>query len=190
MFASLARLILKLSGWQVQPAGTFPIKPPRCVLAVAPHTSGWDFIIGLLYRSALQLTNAKYIGKAELFKPPFGFLFRRLGGIPVDRSKRQNLVSEVAAVFTKHEKFMVALSPEGTRQRVDKLRTGFYNIARQAGVPIVMVGLDFENKRLIFSEPLYTGDSMEVDMDMIIRFFAPIKGKKPALGLSHLLLKN
>jgi 1-acyl-sn-glycerol-3-phosphate acyltransferase len=187
MFGLLAKLTLNLMGWKTHAYGEFPIRPPKCVLVVAPHTSGWDFVIGVLYRSALRLGNARYLGKKELFAPPFGFLFRWLGGIPVNRSSSQNLVADVARHFSLHDRFIVALSPEGTRQRVDRLRTGFYNIARLAGVPIVMVGLDFRNKRLVFSKPLYPTGSVQEDMNEIIRFFGPIQGKKPELGLAHLL---
>ncbi len=171
-------------GWTLK--GAMPTQYKKYVIAVAPHTSGWDFIIGVLFRKALRLEKAKYLGKKELFEPPFGFLFRWLGGYPVDRSSSNNLVDEVVKVFNQHEEFGIALSPEGTRARVDRLRTGFYNIARKANVPIVMVGLDFENKRCIFSEPFYTTGNMDHDVERILTFFRPIKGKHPEKGLMHL----
>lgn len=157
-------------------------------MIVAPHTSGWDFIIGVLYRSALQLTHARYLGKMELFRPPFGFIFKWLGGTPVNRSSSQNMVDEVVKIFNQHDRFALALSPEGTRKRVERLRTGFYNIAKNAGVPIVMVGLDFKNKRVIFSKPFMPSDNQQHDFDHILKFFGPIKGKYPDNGLGHLLL--
>jgi 1-acyl-sn-glycerol-3-phosphate acyltransferase len=180
----LCKWILNLMGWK--PQGVFPYHLKKYVIIVAPHTSGWDFIIGVLFRKALRLEKAKYLGKKELFEPPFGFLFRWLGGYPVDRSISNNLVDEVVKVFNQHEEFGIALSPEGTRARVDRLRTGFYNIARKANVPIVMVGLDFENKRCIFSEPFYTTGNMDKDFEGILAFFRPIKGKHPDKGLMHL----
>lgn len=180
----LCTWILNLMGWK--PQGVFPYHLKKYVVIVAPHTSGWDFIIGVLFRKALRLEKAKYLGKKELFEPPFGFLFRWLGGYPVDRTSSNNLVDEVVKVFNQHEEFGIALSPEGTRARVDRLRTGFYNIARKANVPIVMVGLDFENRLCIFSEPFYTTGNMDQDVERILTFFRPIKGKHPEKGLMHL----
>lgn len=174
-------------GWKVEPVGPFPIREKKYLLIVAPHTSGWDFVIGVLYRSALRLEKARYLGKQELFRPPFGFLFRWLGGTPVDRSSSQNMVDSVVKLFNERDDFGLALSPEGTRQRVDRLRTGFYHISRQAHVPIVMVGLDFGNKQVVFSEPFLPGADQGKDFEHILRFFGPIQGKRPELGLRHLL---
>lgn len=184
MVRVLCRWILNLMGWR--PEGVFPYHIKKYVVIVAPHTSSWDFIIGILFRKAVSLEKAKYLGKMELFKPPFGFFFRWLGGYPVDRSSSHNLVDEVVKIFNSHDEFGIALSPEGTRTRVDRLRTGFYNIARKANVPIIMVGLDYGNKRAIFSDPFYTTDDMELDLEMIVNFFRPLKGKHPEKGLMHL----
>jgi 1-acyl-sn-glycerol-3-phosphate acyltransferase len=96
------------------------------------------------------------------------------------------MVEEVVKVFQAHEEFGIALSPEGTRTRVDKLRTGFYNIAKGAGVPIVMVGLDYPNKQVVFSEPFHVTSNQEADIQTILKFFRPIKGKYPEKGLAHL----
>lgn len=171
-------------GWKS--VGSFPYDLKKYVVIVAPHTSSWDFIIGVLFRYALDIQKAKYLGKQELFKPPFGFIFRWLGGYPVDRSKNRNMVDEVVKIFEAHDEFAIALSPEGTRKKVDKLKTGFYNIAKGAGVPIVMVGFDFSNKEVIISEPMPTTDNQENDFKTIIDFFRPIKGKVPENGLGHL----
>lgn len=171
-------------GWES--TGEFPYHLKKYVIIVAPHTSGWDFIIGVLFRKALKLDKARYLGKKELFDPPFGFLFRWLGGYPVDRSQNKNMVEEVVKIFDRHEEFGIALSPEGTRKRVEKLRTGFYNIASKAKLPIVMVGLDFENKRAVLSAPFYTSDNQHADFEHILKFFRPIKGKYPEKGLGHL----
>ena len=89
-------------------------------------------------------------------------------------------------VFEAHEEFGIALSPEGTRQRVDKLRTGFYNIAKGAHVPIVMVGLDYANKQVVFSPPFSVTDDQAADIEHILKFFRPIKGKYPEKSLGHL----
>lgn len=184
MVSTLSKLTLRLFGWKT--SVTFPHYLKKYVIIVAPHTSGWDFIVGVLYRNMLRLEKAKFLGKMELFKPPFGFLFRWLGGYPVDRSKSKNMVDEVVKIFVAHEEFGLALSPEGTRARVEKLKTGFYNIAKQANVPIVMVGLDFANKQLVISEPFTTSDNQEKDFEHILKFFRPIKGKYPEKSLGHL----
>jgi 1-acyl-sn-glycerol-3-phosphate acyltransferase len=184
MFRTLCSAILNLMGWK--PGGEFPYHLKKYVIIVGPHTSNWDFVIGVLFRKALRLEKARYLGKKELFDPPFGFLFRWLGGYPVDRGQNKNMVEEVVKVFNSHEEFGIALSPEGTRTRVDKLRTGFYNIAKGAHVPIVMVGLDFANKRVFFSEPFYASANQEADFEHILTFFRPIQGKYPEKGLGHL----
>ncbi|HEU5290892.1 MAG TPA: lysophospholipid acyltransferase family protein [Cyclobacteriaceae bacterium] len=184
MLRQICYLILKLAGWKA--AGQFPYELKKYVVIVGPHTSNWDFIIGVLFRKALRLEKARYLGKKELFDPPFGFIFRWLGGYPVDRSKNKNMVEEVVKVFNEHDEFGIALSPEGTRKRVDKLRTGFYNIAKGANVPIVMVGLDYANKQVVFAEPFRVTDNQEADFDHILKFFRPIQGKFPEKSLSHL----
>ncbi|HET9055461.1 MAG TPA: 1-acyl-sn-glycerol-3-phosphate acyltransferase [Chitinophagaceae bacterium] len=178
-------LFLKVLGWNTKPG--FPSGVAKCVIIVAPHTSWLDFIIGLAYRSILKLHNAKFLGKKELFKRPFGFLFRWLGGVPVDRFSKHNVVDQVVDIFNRNEKLMIALAPEGTRKKVDKLRTGFYYIAKKAHVPIIMTGFDFKKKTLVFAEPFYVSDDETNDFKRIVNFFAPIQGKHPELGLSHLL---
>jgi 1-acyl-sn-glycerol-3-phosphate acyltransferase len=145
-----------------------------------------DFPVGLAYRSLLRLKNARFLGKKELFDGPFGFFFRWVGGIPVDRFSTHNVVDQVVDIFNKEEEIMIALSPEGTRQKVDRLRTGFYHIAKNAGIPIVMIGLDFGKRRVVLSEPFFTGTNEVADFDRILHFFAPIQGKIPSRGMADL----
>ncbi|NCT93145.1 MAG: acyltransferase [Chitinophagaceae bacterium] len=180
----LWQLYLRLNGWQVDTR--FPNHLQKCIIIVAPHTSSWDFIIGLAVRSVLRLHHVKYLGKAELFKGPFGFFFRLMGGYPVERSEKHQMVEQVADLFNTQERFVLALSPEGTRKRVDRLRTGFYHIARKANVPIVMAALDFGRKQVYFSDPFYAGVDEAADFKRIIDFYAPVMGKIPEYGLSHL----
>lgn len=156
------------------------------VIIVAPHTSWKDILVGFAARDQLKIPNAKFLGKKELFDGPFGWLFKRLGGTPVDRFSKQGAVEQVVELFNKHDEFILALSPEGTRKRVDKLRTGFYHIAKQANVPIQMIGLDFSTREIIIGEPFYTSDDEAKDFKCIIDFFAPIKGARPEQGLGHL----
>src|SRR4030095_3103172 len=122
-----------------------------------------------------------------LFEGPFGFLFRWLGGTPVDRFSKQGVVEQVVEKFNNAENLVIALSPEGTRKKVDKLRTGFYYIDQKANLPIVLVGLDYSNKEVSVSEPFYTTDDETADFRKIIEFFAPLKGYYPEQGFAHLL---
>jgi 1-acyl-sn-glycerol-3-phosphate acyltransferase len=154
----------------------------KYVLIVAPHTSNWDFFIGLAYRSLLNLEHVNFLGKQELFNNPFGFVFRNLGGIPVDRKTSHHLVDDVAKMFEDKENFCIALSPEGTRKKVAKLRTGFYFIAAKAKVPMVMVAFDYGHKTVRFATPLIPSDQ-RIDFETILKFYKPIAGKNPKQGL-------
>lgn len=165
----------------------FPNHVKKGVIIVAPHTHWKDFTIAIAFRSVLRIKYGKYLGKAELFNGPFGFLFRWLGGTGVDRFSKHGVVDQVVEKFNKADKLFIALSPEGTRKRVDKLRTGFYHIAKKANVPIIMVGLDYSKRELSVSEPFYTTDDEPADFRRIIEFFAPLKGYHPDQGFAHLL---
>jgi 1-acyl-sn-glycerol-3-phosphate acyltransferase len=150
----LWRLFLRSKGWNTPES--FPYHHlKKYIIIVGPHTSNWDFVIGVAYRNILDMNYVRFLGKAELFKPPFGWIFQALGGIPVDRKANHNLVDVVASLFVERESFAIAIAPEGTRKKVEKLKTGFYYIAAKASVPIIMVGLDYKHKTLRFSEPLY-----------------------------------
>lgn len=154
---------------------------------MGPHTSSWDFVVGLAFRSKLRLYHLKYLGKAELFSGPFGFFFRKMGGFPVDRFHKHNMVDQVVSYFNSHESFVLALSPEGTRKKVDRLRTGFYHIALKAKVPIVMAGMDFLKREASFAEPFYLSGDINADMQLITTHFANISGKIQTQGLQHLV---
>lgn len=154
-------------------------------MAVAPHTSMWDVVVGFATRNHLHITHAKFLGKKELFKGPVGWLLRKLGGTPVDRQSKQGVVEQVAALFETNDKFLLALAPEGTRKRVDGLRSGFYHIAKRARVPILPVAFDFKNKQVVIDEPFYAEDE-EADIKKIIAFFAAHQGKHPEKDLRHL----
>ena len=131
MLRPLYLLLFKIFGWKIN--GHFPEQVKKYVIAVAPHTSNWDFVVGVAARSILRIQRAKFLGKSQLFRPPFGWLFRRLGGYSVDRSKSQDVVEQVAHIFDQHDDFVLALAPEGTRKKVGKLKTGFYYIAKKVG---------------------------------------------------------
>ena len=177
------KIYWKLSGWKV--TGQWPPSLTRAIIVVGPHTSSTDVIIGMAARSIIPIPYAHYLGKKELFDGKFGWFFRTTGGVPVDRFSKNNMVEQVVNEFNSREHFVLALSPEGTRKKVDRLRTGFWHIAKQAAVPIVMVGLDYEKKELIISPPFMPGDHPDDDMPLLIRFFVNIKGKIPENGMIH-----
>lgn len=182
MIRAFWKRYLKSGNWTI--VGDIPKDLEKYVIIVAPHTSNWDFIIGLAVRSVKRM-KTKFLGKKELFKFPFGFIFRWLGGYPVDRSESQNIVDVVAGIFDEHEEFSIALSPEGTRSKVDRLRTGFYHIAKKANVPIVMAAIDYAEKKVIFDQPFYP-KTEENDFSRIINFYKDVKGKYPENGIKHL----
>lgn len=172
--------LFKAMGWSV--SGSMP-QFKKYVIAIAPHTSWWDFVIGVLARSAIKIQHARYLGKSQLFRPPFGWIFRMLGGTPVDRTSPHDVVDQVAQKFNEHDEFVLALAPEGTRKKVERLRTGFYYIAKKARVPIVPVGFDFKRKLIVIGEPLFPSEDFDQDMETLLSFYRPIKGKIPELGL-------
>ncbi|MBL7865115.1 MAG: lysophospholipid acyltransferase family protein [Cyclobacteriaceae bacterium] len=181
MLRPLYLLLFKIFGWKIN--GQLPTNFPKYIIAVAPHTSNWDFPVGVAARSVLKITNAQFLGKSQLFKPPIGWFFRWLGGHPVDRSASHDMVEQVVRIFEKHDKFILAMAPEGTRKKVTKLRTGFYFIAKGAKVPIVPVGFDFGRKEIVVGPTLIPGEDIERDMETILTFYRTIQGKNPELGL-------
>ena len=183
----------KLSRWKI--VGNFPYELPKMVLVVAPHTSWKDILVGLAVRYELNIDDAKFLGKKELFEGPFGGLFKKLGGIPVDRfashgTPKESIVDQAVKLFNDNEKFILAIAPEGTRKKVKKLRSGFYYIAKNAHVPIVPVGFDFENKKILLGEPIYTSSNQEDDFKKIFTFFSHIQGDNPDQGMEHFNVKE
>lgn len=142
LLRNIARTGLQLAGWKVELDG---LPPPPYVFIGAPHTSNWDF--ALMLGSALVMgLDVRWLGKHTLFAPPFGGLMRWLGGIPVDRSQPQNLVTQTAQALRASPNRVLCIPPEGTRRKVDRWKTGFYYIALRAGVPIQMTVIDAERK--------------------------------------------
>jgi 1-acyl-sn-glycerol-3-phosphate acyltransferase len=175
----LGKWILWLGRWKI--VGVVP-DLKQYVIIVAPHTSNWDFVVAAAAKYYLHL-DARFLGKAELFRPPFGGLFRAMGGYPVDRKKHNNVVDFVVSLFRENPVFSMGLSPEGTRKYVAEWKTGFYHIAFKAGVPIVMAGLDYPHRRLIISDPFHPTGDLAADMQVILAFFRPIKGRHPEQGM-------
>lgn len=172
-------ILYKVFRWKM--VNNFPKDLKKYIVIAAPHTSWIDFPVAILSRMASGIM-INFIGKNSLFNGPFGFFFRSLGGTPVDRSKSNNLVDAIIQIFNSKEEFRLGLSPEGTRKKVDKWKTGFYYIAKGAKVPIVMATLDFKNKEVKISEPYYTTDNLEKDFEVFHSFYKNVKGKNPELS--------
>lgn len=176
----VAKLILhKILGWTIE--GVFPNTPKKYVVIAAPHTSWVDFPIAILTRMSLG-TMIHFIAKQSLFKFPFGFFFRYLGGTPIDRSKNNNSVDTIVKMFNEREEFKLGISPEGTRKKVENWKTGFYYIAKESKVPIVMVSLDFERKKVKISKPYYTTEDKAKDFILFTSFYKGVIGKNIELS--------
>jgi 1-acyl-sn-glycerol-3-phosphate acyltransferase len=172
-------IYFKLLGWKV--VGNTNLSKnsiKKAVIIAAPHTSWHDFYMGVLLRSVLNV-KTNFVGKKELFVFPIGWMFRALGGAPIDRFTKENKVQAIAKLFKNREEFRMAMSPEGTRKKVNKWRTGFYYIAKEANVPIIMFTLDFENKQNKISEPFYPTNDIDKDFEFMHAFFKDVKGKIP-----------
>ena len=169
--------LLRLTGWRFAGAD-FP-DVPRMVLIVAPHTSNWDFPLGVMAMFALRIRGT-YLGKHTLFRFPLGILMRYLGGIAVDRGSSQDVVGQTVAIAQGMDRAIIVLSPEGTRKLAPKWKTGFYRIAQQGGMPIFPVAFDFARKEIRFF-PLFhpTGD-LDADLDALRANFTPQMARYPA----------
>ena len=176
----LSRFIyFKILGWKV--VGNTNISKgtiKKAVIIAAPHTSWLDFPLGILLRSVIGL-KTNFVGKKELFIFPFGWFFRTLGGAPIDRHTKENKVEAIAKLFEGRDEFRMAMSPEGTRKKVEEWRTGFYYIAKAANVPIFMFTLDFGKKENKISEAFYPTNDKEADFKFMKNFFKDAVGKVP-----------
>ncbi len=173
-----SRWLLRRLGWTLL---DLPERPRRAVVVVYPHTSNWDFVIGVLARSALGL-DARWIGKDALFRGPMGPLMRWLGGIPVNRRQPAGFADRMAAEFARHDELLLAITPEGTRSRTPGWKSGFYRIARAAGVPVVIAAIDYAGRRIGLLATLeLTGDEA-ADMARIAALYRGCRGRRPELA--------
>jgi 1-acyl-sn-glycerol-3-phosphate acyltransferase len=172
----IGRLYLRAFGWRV--AGALPACRHAVVIA-APHTSNWDlpFMLAVAYVLGVK---PSWLGKRELFRGPLGWLLRRLGGIPIDRGARQGVVGEAVARFAEAEHLFLVIPPSGTRARAAYWRSGFYHVARGAGVPIVCAYLDYPERVGGIGLVLTPSGSLRHDMDRIRAFYATKRGMYPA----------
>lgn len=173
----LARLFLATTGWK--PWGTRP-EPNQYVLIAAPHTTNWDFPYLIAFAEYFEI-KISWMGKHTLFNPPFGWFMRGLGGLPVQRHKRGNLVESLVALFDEYDELGLVVPAEGTRSRVEHWKSGFYHIARNADVPIIMGFLDHDRKLGGFGPAFHTTGDVSEDMDQIRAFYSDKLGKFPEL---------
>jgi 1-acyl-sn-glycerol-3-phosphate acyltransferase len=174
-FRFLSNSIMHLIGWRVE--GALP-DLPKFVLIAAPHSSNWDFLmfLGVVFRLK---ANVRFMGKAELFRNPFGWFFRYCGGIPVDRSKSQGLVEQMVNACQTSDKFILTIAPEGTRHLVTEWKMGFYHIARNAGIPIVMAIVDGKKKTMSVGQVFHPTENMDADIKTIKGYFVGMAGINP-----------
>lgn len=165
--------VLAAFGWGI--GGELP-DVPRLVLIAAPHTSWWDGVWGLLLKMALGIDIA-FMAKRELFRGPFGWALRRLGGMPIERSAAHGVVDQMIERMRHSEKLWLGIAPEGTRRRVARWKTGFWQIAHATGVPILPVAFDYPSKRIVIG-PLFTlSADVDADIAALRAFYAPYRGK-------------
>ncbi len=175
MVKTIATSILKLIGWQV-----FYSLPPqdKYVLVGAPHTSNWDFPLGLLAMWACGL-RVYWVGKHTLFKWPLGPIMRALGGIPVDRQGSIGFTKKVIEAFASREQFVMAISPEGTRSLTKDWKAGFYHIAMTAKVPIALGYIDYPRKQIGIERMFEPSGDIETDFKMLQEYYQDKTGKRP-----------
>lgn len=173
--SSVARRILRLFGWQVE------AKLPDALRYVAigfPHTSNWDFPVGILTMWAMGI-RGRWVGKHTLFRWPFGWLMRALGGMPLNRATTQDFVQQTVEMFRRREEFILVIAPEGTRSRTDGWRTGFYHIASGAGVPIALGYLDYGRRQAGIGGLLIPSGDLKADFETLRGFYHGRVGKRP-----------
>ena len=172
---SFASSVLRAGGWKTPL--TYP-PAPKYVLIGAPHTSNWDFFYFLLLKFSIDL-KLNWIGKASLFRWPVGFLMRRLGGIPVERSSSNDFVTQIVESFNKVNRLIVTIAPEGTRSKAEYWKTGFYYIALGAGVPISLGYIDYQTKEVGIGPYFFPTGDIQADFLKIKEFYASKRGKHP-----------
>jgi len=182
IFKIWGKSIIFFSGWKVVWKGLGPL-PEKCVVVAAPHTSNFDFVIA---RAAFEVLGmpVRFTIKREWMGFPLGWLLRSLGAIAIDRepkkeSGRISNVEAMAALFSANEKLAILVTPEGTRSLRTEWKTGFYYVAKTAGVPLVLGYLDYKKKEAGIGKILFPGDDMEADLREIMAFYAGVSARFP-----------
>ena len=162
-------------GWQL-----FGQKPDlgKFIIIVAPHTSNWDFFIGGLYLNARGI-KSKVLIKKEVFFFPLGLIFKMIGGIPVDRYKRNNISEQMVDLFNRSKKMTLIITPEGTRKKVSNWKKGFHRIAKQANVPVILAFIDYGRKTVGINKVFELTDDIDADMIRLKKYYKNIIPKYP-----------
>ncbi|MGC9150520.1 MAG: 1-acyl-sn-glycerol-3-phosphate acyltransferase [Microbacter sp.] len=168
-----SRIILRINGWKWLDEMAIPEK---CVICMAPHTSNWDFIWGLLFGYALNL-HSHFLMKKEWFYFPMSLLMNRLGGIPVDRKHKTSLTETMTAWFRRKSSFRLAIAPEGTRKFTKEWKKGFYFIALKAQVPIALAFIDYKTKTMGIGQIFVPTGNVDADLLLIQSFYKNFEGK-------------
>ena len=166
---------MKITGWKT--IGNFPTDQ-RVVMVAGPHTSNWDFVLAMSLILSLDV-NIHWVGKHSIFKKGFRRLLRKMGGIPVNRANPEALKNEIHNITKKFKGFIIAISPEGTRKKVDRLKSGFLRIANETNSKIMMVGVDFSKKTIELGDFYSPSGDLEKDLKFIKEYFASFTGKHP-----------
>jgi 1-acyl-sn-glycerol-3-phosphate acyltransferase len=175
----LSQLLLNISGWKAY-SNVNPI-PDKCVFCVAPHTSNWDFWIGKIGYTALYNVRPNFLIKQEWFKFPFNLFFNHVGGIPVNRSGAHSMTDAIIEKMKTLDRFQLAITPEGTRKFNPKWKRGFYHIAKEANVPLLIVSIDYQKKEVCIDHEFKPTDNAEADMKAIQSWYLDnhIMGQHP-----------
>lgn len=176
--ASAGRTALRALGWRID--GAIP-DVPKLVAIVAPHTSNWDFLVGVAALFTLGV-DVRFLGKDTLFRWPLGAIMRWLGGVPVDRASSHDVVDQTVAEFAARDRMILALAPEGTRHHVERWRTGFYFIALGAHVPILPIAFDWSTKTIRIGPPFTPTGALDADLAALGAFYTGVRGKRPELA--------
>ena len=171
----IARFFMRLFGWHID--GRLP-DIPKFVLIGAPHTSNWDFVLFLGVVFSLRV-NVHFMGKVELFRSPLGWFFRYCGGIPVDRKKSTGLLEQTVKAINDSKEFILVITPEGTRHQVVEWKRGFYHIAKDVGIPIVIGVVDGRHKTVHLGQVFHPTGDIEADMKTIQSYFTGVVGIHP-----------
>jgi hypothetical protein len=182
IFAKMFKLIFKLFGWKI--TGYLPKEIKKCVVVVAPHTSNWDFVFGMGAVGIMKL-HPRFVIKKEWMRFPFKKLMRSLGALPIDRNAKNKLgekkgtVDAMAELFDKHDDLLLIITPEGTRKRVEKWKTGFYYVALKANVPIALGCMNYEKYECGIYKIIHPSGDFKSDMKQIMDFYKDAKPKNP-----------
>lgn len=172
---ALSRGLLRINGWRFE--GHLP-NLRKFIVIGGPHTSNWDFFVtmGLIFGLGVDIS---WMAKHTFIEGPLSPLLQAMGGVPVDRTKSSGVVGQIVEQFKRREHFVLALSPEGTRSKVRRWKTGFYHMAHGAGVPIVPIALDYPDRRIAILPPFTPGGDIETDLPKIQQMYAGFRGQNP-----------